>query len=500
VAVHSEKRTRRPAWLGALTLAVGLAACRGGDAQESAAPLEVVVSTDVETLDPRHATDAVSMRVTRLLHAGLSRLDPDTLEPRPYLARAWTWEDPVTLRVELREDVRFHGGKALEPEDVIATVAAFRSPTVGSRHARVVEPIERVEADGPHAVRIRLRRLHATLLSDLELPILRADEAAGPPRPHGLDGLGPYALASFARGTVELVPADGGALPRPAHAVRVRTVHDENARALRLVAGRTDVALNVVSPSLLPALEREGLRVASRPGANLTYVVLRTDRGPTADPDVRRAIAQSLDRQTVVDALLGGRGRVASSLLPPGHWAHADAAPFPFDRDGARARLGGRTVHLTWLTSTDRLRVQIARYLAQEAAAAGLYVEVVPLELGTMIARLNAGDFDCASLQLPELAEPNVLRVFLHSESVPPAGANRGRVRDRSLDAALDAGALANDVARRREAYAILEAIVRREAYVIPLWHEDQVVVTSARAAGFEPSAEGRWLGLAALP
>jgi MarR-like DNA-binding transcriptional regulator SgrR of sgrS sRNA len=165
------------------------------------------VSTDVETLDPRHATDAVSMRVTRLLHAGLSRLDPDTLEPRPYLARAWTWEDPVTLRVELREDVRFHGGKALEPEDVIATVAAFRSPTVGSRHARVVEPIERVEADGPHAVRIRLRRLHATLLSDLELPILRADEAAGPPRPAR-----PRRARALRAG--ELRARDGGARPR----------------------------------------------------------------------------------------------------------------------------------------------------------------------------------------------------------------------------------------------------------------------------------------------
>jgi peptide/nickel transport system substrate-binding protein len=481
-------------------LALGLAACRGGDAPGRDAALEVVVSTEVETLDPRHATDAVSLRVTRLVHAGLTRLDPSTLEPRPYVARAWAWEDPLTLRVELRDDVRFHGGKAVDAEDVIATVDAFRSPKVGSRHARIVEPIERVEADGPHAVRFRLKRPHATLLSDLELTILRADEAHGPPSPRGLDGLGPYALARSERGNVELVPADGGALPRPAHAVRVRTVHDENARAVRLVAGRTDVAPNVVSPALLPALEREGLRVSSRPGANVTYVVLRADRGPTADRAVRRALAQSIDRSTVVEALLGGRARVASTLVPPGHWAHADAPAFPYDRDGAKAALGGRTVHLTWLTSTDRLRMQIARFVAQEAASAGLDIEVVPLELGTMIARLNAGDFDCASLQLPELAEPNVLRVFLHSESVPPGGANRGRVKDARIDAALDAGARTTDADARRAAYAELERLVREEAYLVPLWHEDQVVVTSKRAAAFELSAEGRWLGLAAVP
>jgi hypothetical protein len=35
--------------------------------------------------------------------------------------------------------------------------------------------------------------------------------------------------------------------------------------------------------------------------------------------------------------------------------------------------------------------------------------------------------------------------------------------------------------------------------HLIPLFYEDQVAVTSARARAFRPSAEGRWLGLAAL-
>jgi hypothetical protein len=35
--------------------------------------------------------------------------------------------------------------------------------------------------------------------------------------------------------------------------------------------------------------------------------------------------------------------------------------------------------------------------------------------------------------------------------------------------------------------------------HVIPLWYEDQVVVTSQIARAFVPSAEGRWLGLARL-
>ena len=124
------------------------------------------------------------------------RLDPDTLEPRPYLARSWAWVDPLTLRVELREGVRFHSGAPFTARDVKATIAAFQSPEVGSRHARVVETIGQVDVDGEHAVVIHLARAHATLLTDLELPILRADEALSPPRPDGtLDGLGPYVVA-----------------------------------------------------------------------------------------------------------------------------------------------------------------------------------------------------------------------------------------------------------------------------------------------------------------
>jgi peptide/nickel transport system substrate-binding protein len=116
-----------------------------------------------------------------------------------------------------------------------------------------------------------------------------------------------------------------------------------------------------------------------------------------------------------------------------------------------------------------------------------------------MIARLNAGDFDAAILQIPELAEPNVLRVFLHGTYVPPNGSNRGRVRDAEVDRLLDAGDAALEKESRRAIYTQLEARLREQLYIVPLWHEDQVAATTVRAAAFRPSAEGRWLSLASL-
>jgi peptide/nickel transport system substrate-binding protein len=281
-------------------------------------------------------------------------------------------------------------------------------------------------------------------------------------------------------------------------------VHDENARALRLEAGRSDVALNVISPTLVPALAAQpGLHVVARPGANLTYVVVQEERPPLDDVRLRRALSLAIDRTMLCQSLLDGRAQPAGGLIAPANWAHAPSPPFAFDAVAARVLLAagaGERRHLTLLSSTERLRVDVARAVAQELGDVGIDVGVVPLELGTMLTRLSAGDFDLAILQLPEMTEPNVLRHFLHGSFVPPIGANRGRVHDPVLDQWLDRGDREGDPTARRAIYAQVEAREREQMHVIPLWHEDQVAVTSERARSFVPSAEGRWLSVANLP
>jgi peptide/nickel transport system substrate-binding protein len=482
-------------------LAIG---CAKQTPEPASRPIEVIVANDPATLDPRYATDAVGLRISRLLHAGLVRMDPDTLAPVAFAARAWRWADSHTLRVELRDDVFFHSGAPLRAADVVETLRAVASPEVGSRHAAVVDAIASATEDGPHAVVIKLARPHATLLADLELPILRADQAASPPAPDGtLDGLGPYVVSTIRRGEIRLAPADRSAGARPANAVTLRTIHDENARAVRLEAGKSDIALNVISPTLIPTLAAQpGLHVRARPGSNLTYIVIQEQRAPLGNVRLRRALSLSIDRPMLCRGLFDGRAQPAAGLIAPAHWAHVPAPALPFDPAAARVLLDAARSELrpmTLLSSTERLRVDVARAISQELRDVGVDVRVVPLELGTMLARLNAGDFDLAILVLPEMTEPNVLRHFLHGTFVPPLGANRGRVDDAVLDLALDEGDRETDPEARRAIYAQVEARERDQVHVIPLWHEDQVVVTSDRATGFVPSAEGRWLGLSLL-
>lgn len=465
------------------------------------------MAQDADSLDPRFTVDTVGLRVTRLVHAGLFRLDEKDLHPIPYAARSYTVVGPTELLVELRDDIAFHSGKPLTSDDVVATFTAIADKRVGSRHARIFDAVESVTADSPHAVRFHMKRPHATLLTDLEMPILRADQAFGKPASDGeLDGIGPYRLAKRTEGEMLLVPAQGSALGKaPAHSLTVRVVHDENARALRLLSGSADMVQNGFSLSLIPALAKEpGLIVHARPGANITYLLFRVDRGPLANVTLRRAVGQMLDRELVGRTLLSGHASVATTVLPVEHWAHTQRpqAAMTFDPDAAQAtveRLGLRGTTLELLTSTDRLRSTVARYFAQSMNARGLDVTVRELELGTLIARLNAGDFDMCTLQLPELAEPNALRHYLHSTYIPPEGGNRGRVHDLTLDALFDEGDRELLPEKRRVIYQQLEEQLARGVYLVPLWHEDQVAVTGPRAAGYEPSPEGRWLGLASV-
>jgi peptide/nickel transport system substrate-binding protein len=465
--------------------------------------LEIVVPTETATLDPRFSTRSLDVKVTRLIHAGLMGLDRNTLAPVPLLARSHRFVNETTLEVELRP-AHFHSGQPLRAADVCATLSALADPSLGSPHRAVVRAIGSCEAPSDHKLRILLAEPRATLLSDLEVPILRADQARSRLQPNGeLDGLGPYRVVSSRPGEVVLEPMDTGVFARPVHAIVVRTVRDENARALRLLAGEADIAPNAISPGLLPALESErGLRVASRAGANVTYLLMQNDRPPFDRLEVRRAVAHAIDRELIVRTLLAGRARVAKSLLPPDHWAAApELAAEPFAPEAARAALANLPP-VTLLTSTDRARVTLARVLAQMLRDAGLQVEVVALDLGVLLERLDAGDYLMATLQLPELTEPNVLSWFFHPDKIPGEGSegkNRARYRSPEARAELDAAARVRDPAQRRESYQRFARLLQRDVPVVPLWHEDQIAVVSRRARNFELSAEGRWLAVASL-
>ncbi len=494
MGVH--ERVRRP-FVAALGLFVVTASCHREPRSDHA--LEVVVPTPPTSWDPRFSTDAVGLRVSRLLHAGLVSLDPDTLLPRPAAAESLAL-DGLTITITLRPGVRFASGAPLEADDVCATLSAVASATLGSPHRQVLAAFARCVVDSPTALRVELSHARASWQTDLELPILRRDEVTRVAPGGALDGLGPYVLAGGDAGGLELRPSPHGVGAVAHRPLVVRTIRDENARTLRVLSGSADVVPNALSPTSLRALEHEGVRVVRRPGANLTYLATNDETGPTRALKVRQAIAAALDRERLARTVLEGGASVAETFLPPSSFAwRPPSSPIRHDRAAASRVLQG--VHLSLLVSSDRTRGLLARAIAQDLEDAGARIEVIPLELGVMLSRLTAGDFELSVLQIPELTEPHVLSWFFRSSAIPGVGqgANRARYRSPALDALLDEGGRVSELDARRRIYAGVLDVLEADLPVIPLFHEDQIAAVSARAVGFVPSAEGRWGALAGL-
>lgn len=477
--------------------------------------LVVLWPRDARELDPRFTGDAYGHKLSRLLFGSLVTIDPHRLEVVPDLAERVEIASPTEYRVILRAGLRFSDGSPLDADDVAATYESVVAPAFGSRYAASYRRIARIEKLDALRLVFHLDEPHATFLTDLELPVLRAEDAH---RHLGVGSAsipvssGPYVLAALAAGRIELEPNPHWVGGRPRYGrVRVVVVRDDNTRALRLLAGAGDLAMNAVPPLLVPLFERDSrFEVRSVPGTGTTYLGVHMEAGPLADARVRRALAHAIDRETLVRAKLGGRARLARSWIAPGHWAHSEQVPlYAYDPERARALLDaaglgqrpdGTRVAFTLRCGSERSTQSTARAIAAMLRAVGVEVEVRPSEVATLIADLNRGRFELTLLQVPELVEPHVLSWFFASDRIPGPGvegSNRWRLRSASLDAALERGRRAIEREARVEAYLEAQQILSEALPIIPLWHEDVVAVLGPRAKGFAVPRDGRYATLA---
>ncbi|MGB5811463.1 MAG: ABC transporter substrate-binding protein [Polyangiales bacterium] len=477
--------------------------------------LVVVIPREAEQLDPRFVADPYGLRISRLLFASLVTIDPRTLEVVPDLAESVETLTPTIYRVKLREGLTFSDGSPLDAEDVAETFRGVVDPELGSRYARNYRRIERIEVLDPTTLVFTLRDPHATFLTDLELPIVRREDArrrVATERDPIPIGAGPYQLLARSPGVLEL-----GANPHwhrgdpKTLALRFVVIRDDNTRALRMLAGSGDLAIGAVPPLLLPMFDDDTkFETARAAGISTMYLGFHTSSPTLSDVRVRRAIAAAIDRETLVDAKYGGQARVTESWVPFGHWAYTDALPtHDFDPAKARALLdeAGFTdpagpeprMRLILRTTSDRFRQSIARAIAAMLRDVGIDVDVRPSEAATLIADLNKGRFDLTLLQVPEVLEPHVLSWFFDSSRVPGPGgegANRWRYRNEALDALFEKGRTEVDRDKRRATYAQAQEILATEIPVLPLWQPDTVAVIR-RGIDFDVPRDGRFGTLA---
>ncbi|HEX2691720.1 MAG TPA: ABC transporter substrate-binding protein, partial [Kofleriaceae bacterium] len=204
---------------------------------------------------------------------------------------------------------------------------------------------------------------------------------------------------------------------------------------------------------------------------------------------------------------------LATGLLPPKHWAYSGAVRH-WDHDLALARqyldeAGLRDpdgdgpeprLRLVYKTSADAFRVAIARVIAAQLAEIGIAVEVRSFEFATFFADIKKGAYQLASMQTAEITEPDYYFMYFHSSWIPtpanPDGFNRWRYRNPEVDRLTRQGREELDRGKRTQIYAEVQRLVAEDVPIVPLWHEDNVVLTNASVEGYRMTPNARLTGL----
>ena len=468
------------------------------------------------TLDPRLNTRAWAGKLIHLMFEGLVSVNNDELEPRPALASKIEQPQPHIYDVTIRANARFHDGSPVTAHDVVATYASVRNPEFRSPYRSMYTRVERMEILGPKRLRLVLDGPHAPFMSDLSLGILPVASIDGRGNVTGrLIGAGPYAL-SARYGAQEIVlernPHYHRGLPATERLI-FRAIPDQNSRLLALLGGSGDMVQNAVSPILVDAMrKRAGLTVDEAAGVGYSYLAFNLRDPILADVRVRRAIAHAIDRDKLIRYKFRGLARAATGMLPDGHWAYgSDVARYPYDPPKARALLdaaghprsgddGGR-FRLSYTTSTDKFRRNVATLIARSLADVGIEVEVRAFELGTLLSDVKAGNFQMYSLHWGDPSEPHFYSWIFDSKRVPTPlepnrGGNRGAYVNPRVDALIERGRRDTDRDGRRRIYREIQAIVATDLPYLSLWHEDVVVVRRAALTGYRALPNASLYGL----
>lgn len=498
-------------------------------ASDPGGTLRVALAGDPATLDPRSVRDPEGELIVAAVFEPLVRVDPDG-QVLPGAARSWeVSEDGTTFTFELRAST-FHDGTPVRAQDFAATFAALADrtrqpmslsghlldPIVGIEEAREGGELEGVEALDDRTLRITLQQPWPRYLLTLSDPTLvpvpaSADEDGSfAVRPIGN---GPFAMAEAAEpGQFVRLTALAEHHRRPFLDEVVLQIYPDDPGADRqwqdLGRGLLHVA-DVGASHHDEAVRRYGTSEDGRRGPGVldgatsaAYLLgFRLDQPPYDDPQVRRAISQSIDRDALAEDVFGPVRSAADRIVPPGIPGSQGGAcdHCRTDPEGAAALLEDAEVDLAdagplvLAHHRSPTHAAVARRVAADVGdALDVEVEVETLELEEYAPSVAAGELGWFRLGW-EVTVPDpgaYLHPLFHSDGLGTD--NLVAYVDEETDQLLDEARAATDRAVAVERFQAAERRILDAVAVAPLLIEHRAKVVVPEVRGLVWDATGR--------
>jgi len=431
-------------------------------------------------VDPTRGVSTLARQIA------LERLTTNDTEGRtqPRLLERWTVsEDGLTWRLVVRRGVRFHDGTPLTAADVKRTLDAAVASPIDRATSVCLGYIADVVARGDIEILVRLTHRCSYLLDDLDQPVTRM-------APDGKTrvGTGPYSIVSSSVDEIALQANRNYYLGAPVidHVV-VRSYDALRTAWAEMMRGRVDFLWEVGPDTAEFLRDQSTIEVRSFLSYYAYSVMLNSARPTFKEPAVRRALNLAIDRETLVQQGLKGRGVPADGPVWPPYWARDRGAPaMPYDPAAAaallQARPGGPIEFTCLVPANFSILERLALLVQRQLSDINVRVRLESLPPDAFNKRIVSGDFD--AVLLPLLGGPlaTTYHRFWHSPTDVPRW-NYWGYRNALVDVALDAALTAPGDRQFSEAIRQFEAAVHDDPPAIFLAWSQTVQAVSRRFA-----------------
>ncbi len=470
------------------------------------------------------AYNDVDRDLCALVFDGLTRFDTNGTVV-PALARGWDVSpDGLSYVFHLRSGVRWHDGEPFTSDDVLFTVNLLQDPDYpGPPDVGALWRTVQVERQDNYTIRFTLAisQPFAPFLDYTTVGILPAHRLAGIRAADlpGLDfnlspvGTGPFQVAE--------VEADGGSVTsvllerNPQYygsaplleRIRFRFYpsHQGVFRAYQAgeVEGIGQVTLE--NRAQAEAETQHGLALYSAQMSRQVLIFLnlgRPDELPFfQEVEVRQALLYGLDRQGLIERVLGGWGLVAHSPIIAGNWAYdPNVRQYPYDPSQARVILDRAGWQMSWatlvrsrdevplaftlLTSTDPVQTAVAQEVARQWAEIGVQATVVTVSPLDVRAALEQRNYQAALVELDLPGDPDPYPLW-HQTQIT-TGQNYAGLDHRRISEILEAARINVDPAQRMALYREFQDLFTQEIPAILLYHPVYTYGVSERVRGVQ--------------
>ena len=467
--------------------------------------LVAAFNKEVQTLDGLYSTSRENLILSYLTSDQLVEIDLETGEYVGALAESYTWVDDRTIDFTLRDGLQFHDGSPVTVEDIVYSFDWIANKDSKTRRGAFIRGwFESAVAVDERTVRVSAKNPYPLMLRDIAVFVLtRKAGSYVDGNPDALtqvfNGTGPYKITSFDMGAgvtlekysdyYENGPKNEGSIQK----IQIRPIPDWGTVTAELLSGGVNWSFNVPDDTAQDLGKLPMVNHTTGVSTRVSFLVLDvagvTDpEGPLTNKLVRQALNHAVNREEIVEFLVGGSGRPIHTTCNLNMFGcDVDVTEYEYNPERARELLSeaGYADGFEFEMTTYRER-PIMEAVAADLAEIGVIANINHVKLSALSKARGEGQLEAFQNAWGFYATPDLGAI----SNYYVAGSNRNLHHDADVESWFKAALETVDQDKRAELYAQALTRVADEAYLLPLFQYSQNYVHSVDTT-FEAPADG---------